>query len=107
MRRRAQTGQSAAAARQKASTRLILIFSNANTDLQHRIIFFLSNRPDHASKFNLVTDDRRGAKQMLDNFTQRLLFITILCAIFQAIYQCHIGIFCAGLENKITEEALV
>ncbi|WP_422679032.1 hypothetical protein [Citrobacter cronae] len=45
----------------KTATSLILIFSNANTYLQHRIIFFLGHRPDHASKFNLVTDDRRGA----------------------------------------------
>ncbi|WP_420921684.1 hypothetical protein [Citrobacter cronae] len=45
----------------KTTTLLILVFSNANTNLQHCIIFFLGHRPDHASKFHLVTDDRRGA----------------------------------------------
>ena len=53
------------------------------------------------------TDDRRGTKQMLDNFTQRLLLITILGAIFQAINQRHIGKLGAGFENKITKETLV
>ena len=91
----------------KTSALLILIFSNANTDLQHRIIFLLGHSPDHTREFHLVTDDRRGTKQMLDNFTQRLLLITLLGAIFQAINQRHIGIFCAGFKNKITEEALV
>uniref|UniRef100_UPI003D65E5C4 hypothetical protein n=1 Tax=Citrobacter freundii TaxID=546 RepID=UPI003D65E5C4 len=45
----------------KTSLLFILIFCHANADFQHRIIFFLGHCPDHAGKFNLVTDHRRGA----------------------------------------------
>ncbi|WP_420808710.1 hypothetical protein [Citrobacter tructae] len=39
----------------------IFVFCDTNTHFQHRIIFFLGYCPDHPSKFNLVTDNWRGA----------------------------------------------